>query len=316
MKILQNRIYVVVFVALAAAMFLPAEYARAQGGDGPLAYQLLPEGTKVVALYGLFTDGNQTADPGTIVHGGDINVNLGVLQYTHTLTAFRGQQAALFGILPFGKLDGSIKVQDYKLSGDSSGIGDLQIGGIIGLFGSPALPAQEYVAFKPGLAFGALGKVFIPTGEYDDSKALNLGANRWAFQVGLPVTYYLGKSMLDPSLTTFSLLPAVTIYTDNDDPFNADTSEQDPLFKIEGHITRSLNKMLWVALDALYTGGGETTTDGTKGDDSQSAFSLGGTVSVTVSRSTSLKFSYGETVSRNDHGLDGSMIRAIINFAF
>lgn len=315
MKVLRNRTCEALFVSLAATAFLQTQDARAQG-DGPLAYQLLPKGTKVVALYGFHTNGNQTADPGTVVKDGEINVNLGLLQYVHTFRLVKDQQAALFAILPFGKLDGSMKVQGGRVSGDSSGISDLQIGGIIGLLGSPDLPAQEYVAFKPGLALGVLGKVYIPTGEYDSAKSLNLGANRWAFQVGLPTTYYLGESLLDPALTTFSLFPSVTVFTDNDDPFNANRVEQDPLFKLEGHITRSLNKMLWMSLDALYTGGGETTTDGVKGDNSQSSLALGGTVYVKFSRSASLKASYGGTVSRNDSGLDGSMIRAIISFAF
>jgi len=315
MKILQNRIPVAFFVALATTVFLQTQDARAQG-DGPLTYQLLPQGTKVLALYGLFTSGNQTADPGTVVKDGEIDVSLGILNYIHTFRLIKDQQAALFATLPFGKLDGSMKVEGVKVSGDSSGISDLQIGGIAGLVGSPSLPAQEYVTFKPGLGLGVLGKVYVPTGEYDSAKALNLGANRWAFQVGLPTTYYLGESLLDPALTTFSLFPSVTVFTDNDDPFNANRIEQAPLFKLEGHITRSLSKMLWVSLDALYIGGGETTTDGVKGGNSQSSLSLGGTVNAKVSRSTSLKFSYGETVSRNDSGLDGSMIRAIINFAF
>ena len=113
-KILPNRIYAALFVALAATMFLQAKDARAQG-DGPLAYQLLPQGTKVVALWGLHTNGNQTADPGTVVQDGKINVNLGILQYIHTFRLIKDQQAALFGVLPFGKLDGSMNVQGVKV---------------------------------------------------------------------------------------------------------------------------------------------------------------------------------------------------------
>jgi len=113
-KILPNRIYAALFVALAATMFLQAKDARAQG-DGPLAYQLLPQGTKVVALYGVHTNGNQTADPATVVQDGEINVNLAILQYIHTFRLIKDQQAALFGVLPFGNLDGSMNVQGVKV---------------------------------------------------------------------------------------------------------------------------------------------------------------------------------------------------------
>ncbi len=308
------RIHVVILVVVVMIVLLPSELALAQG-DGPRAYQIVPDGTKIVSLYGLFTKGNQSADHGIIVQDIDIDVNLGILQYVHTI-AVAGKQVALFCVLPFGEVKGSINLPNTTFSGNSSGIGDFQLGGIYGLIGSPALPAKEYSMFQPGFALGVLGKLFMPTGEYDDTKLLNLGANRWAIQVGVPMTYYLGTSFIDPSLLTFELLPSVSVFGDNDDLFNANTREQDPLFNLEGHITRNLNKIIWFSADALYTYGGETTTDGVKGDDTQSAFFLGGTVNFTLSRSMSLKLSYGKTVSRNDDGPDGSMIRVIANFTF
>ena len=86
--------------------------------------------------------------------------------------------------------------------------------------------------------------------------------------------------------------------------------------RVEGHITRNLNQAFWVSLDALYLYGGETTTDGVKGGNTQRAFFLGGTFNVALSRSASLKLSYGEVVSRNDSGPDGWGFRAIASFAF
>ncbi len=308
------RIHVAILVVIATIVLLSSERVLAQG-DGPRAYQILPDGTNIVALYGIFTNGNQSLDPGTIIQGSDIDVNLGVLQYIHTISV-GGKQAALFGVLPFGEVKGSIDLPGSTFSGRSSGIGDFQLGSIFGLIGTPALPIKEYSTLQPGFTLGVLGKLFIPTGEYDDNKLFNLGANRWAVQIGVPMTYYLGTSFIDPSLLTFELLPSVFLYGDNDDLSNANTREQDPLFNLEEHITWNLNKMIWFSADALYTYGGETTTDGVKGRDTQSAFFLGGTVNFTLSRSVSLQLSYGKTVSRNDNGPDGSMIRTIVNFAF
>ena len=161
----QARAVASMLLATAFLFVLPVSGAHAQG-DGPRAYQLIPDGTRILALYGFFTRGNQSADPGTLIQGSHIDVNLGVLQYTHTF-AVAGRQAAVFGVLPFGEVDGSLTVPGRTLSDRSSGIGDFQLGGILGLIGSPALSAKEYAAYQPGFALGALGKVLMPTGEYD-----------------------------------------------------------------------------------------------------------------------------------------------------
>jgi hypothetical protein len=315
MNVLTSRIQIALFVIIAAMIFLPVERAQATMGDGPRAYQLLPEGMKTLTVYGISTEGNQTANPGQIIKGADLDVNLGVLQYTHTFS-IKGQQSAAFGILPFGEVNGSVNLPRNTLSASSSGIGDAQLGCVFGVIGSPALPAESFAVFKPGFAMGLLGKLGMPTGEYDEEKVLNLGANRWSVQLGLPAAYSIGKSSLDPSLTRFEILPSVTFYTDNDDPYHADECEQEPLFNLEAHITRNLHQAVWVSLDALYTYGGETTTDGIADDNSQRAFSLGGTVNFSFSKSGCIKFSYGETIERNDSGADGSMVRAVLSYVF
>ena len=285
-------------------------------GDGPRAYQLLPEGTDAFVFYGLFTSGNQTADPGTVITGAELDVSLGIVQYTHTFTVM-DQQSALFGVVPFGEVKGDIRTSGRNtISGSSSGIGDIQLGVIFGLAGSPSLTIEEYASFEPGFALGILGKLLLPTGAYDETRVLNLGSNRWGTQLGVPMAYSIGSSLVDPSLWRFELLPSITIYGDNDDPFNAGTCEKDPLYNLEAHITRNLGRIFWVSLDALYTYGGETETDGIEDDNTQRSFALGGSVNITVSRSASMKLSYGETITQNDDGADGWMARATFNYTF
>ena len=285
-------------------------------GDGPKAYQPLPDGSDMFVAYQvLLYGGNQTASSGHVIQGSDLDLSLTVLQYTHTFK-FMDQQGALFCVLPFGEIDGSLRLPGSTISASSSGLGDMQLGCVVGLHGSPSLPRSEYTSYDPGFAYGLLGRVYMPTGEYDEDKALNLGANRWGFQFGVPVSYDFGESFVDPSGTKLELIPSVTFYTDNDEPFNADKTEQDPLFNIEGHLIHNFNKAIWASLDSLYTFGGETTTDGVDGDDRQQALFLGGTINVSVSNSTSFKFSYGETVDRNDDGPDGSMCRFNLSIMF
>jgi len=175
---------------------------------------------------------------------------------------------------------------------------------------------QEFVAYQPGYGLGALAKITVPVGSYDEDQFLNVGSNRWALQLGTPMAWYFGQSYLDPALTTIELLPSIQFFGDNDDPRGASSTSQDALLRIEAHLTRNVHKAVWVSLDGQYVYGGETSTDGRSNDDTQRAFELGGTVNVSFSLRASVKLSYGEVVSRNDEGPDGRMVRLIGNFAF
>ena len=77
---------------------------------------------------------------------------------------------------------------------------------------------QEFVAYQPGgYALGALAKVAVPVGSYDEDQFLNVGSDRWALQLGTPMAWYFGQSYLDPALTTIEPLPSIQFFGDNDD---------------------------------------------------------------------------------------------------
>lgn len=298
---------------LAYAALWPAA-APAQD-DGARAYMLIPDGTRVATLQGIFLRANQSLAPGTVIPDAKIDIDVAVLQFTQTFS-IAGSQSAVFAALPLGEVRGSLALPGGKISGKSSGAGDATLGAIFGLVGSPALMLKDYAAFRPGFSLGLLGKLIVPTGTYQSDKLINLGANRFTYQLGLPMTYSLGRSQLDPSLTTFELLPTVTFFDSNDSPFGADRVSQDPLLGIEAHITHNLGQAFWISGDARYTYGGETRTDGIDDDNIQEALALGVTANLYFSQQLSFKATYGGTVARSDNGPDGWMLRGMLNYAF
>ena len=64
-----------------------------------------------------------------------------------------------------------------------SGLGDPRFRFSINLFGAPALAAKEFTNYKQDLIVGVSLQVSAPLGQYDDSKLLNLGNNRWSLPV-------------------------------------------------------------------------------------------------------------------------------------
>ncbi len=288
-------------------------------GDGPRAYQLLPKGAQVASVYSLFLRGNVAADAALSYPGSDVDVDIAVLQYTGTFE-LGGQQSAFFIALPLGGVAGSLtlpNLPNVTLSGEASGAADLQVGGVFGLVGSPSLALKDYVTYDPGFAMGWLVKATLPTGSYDATQLLNMGANRWSLQTGPLIGYVLGTSYLDPKLMTFELLTTVTVFGDNTDPFGgASRLTQDPLYRIEAHVTRNLSKAIWVSLDALYSYGGETFSDGVSNADKQDTFALGVTASAALSRTSSVKVTYGEVISGNADNSDSHGVRVVWSMAF
>jgi hypothetical protein len=283
-------------------------------GEGPRAYALSPVDSRFLSLYGIFSRGNFSFDPGGVVPGVDAEVNGGIIEYSYAL-ALRDKLVTLIATLPAGKAQGSVNSGGATRSYTRSGVGDLQLTAVFGVIGAPALREKEYETYQPRFALSVLSRVYVPSGTYDRTAPVNPGDNRWSLQLGLPLSYYIGESFLDPALTSFELLPSVTWYGDNNEPQQGNHSSQAPLLQLEAHLTRNLNESLWISADALFMDGAGTTVDGISQNDRQRSFALGATVSVAVSNSVSATLSYTDAVSRNYDGVSGHVIRIVVDLS-
>ncbi len=306
------------FFAVVAIGVAGAFPVYAGPGDGPRSFPLLPKDVNLLTVYFLAQKGNQLLDPGQTIPDAEIDATVGILQYTRTFSV-NGNLAAAFAALPYANIKGEVPLggSTGTVSASDHGLGGAILGGVIGLVGSPALSEEDFGAFNPGFQLGLVGKLFLPTGSYDSDKVISVGSNRLAAQFVLPITYHIGSSMADPNLTTFEVLPSVTFFGDNSDPSGGATvTGQKPLYSLEAHVTRNLNRTTWVSFGGIYNAGGETSANKIWNNDPRESFALGGTVSFAVNPSTSLKISYGETVWRNDNGMDGKLLRIVATRAF
>jgi hypothetical protein len=290
-------------------------------GDGARAYQLLPDGARAFSLQAITLEGNSSFDPASTLRGSNVTVNVLVPQFNQTFS-IAGQQAAAILALPFGSVDGSITlnlpiVGERRFGDESSGIGDLMFGGVFGLVGSPSMTVEEYVAYKPGFSLGILALATAPTGEYSSDSLFNLGTNRGSLRLGVPFGYTFGSSYLDPGLATIEVLPSVTFFGDNDDPYGpADSVSTDPLYRLEAHVTKNVSRAVWLSLDTVVQSGAATTTDGASDDNEKYSWELGASVGVNLSKNASIKATYGQVIDRNENGMDGEGFRLVANYVF
>ncbi len=135
-----------------------------------------------------------------------------------------------------------------------------------------------------------------PVGQYDSSKAVNIGTNRWSFRPELGISKAWSSWSAD-------VAAGATFYTDNNDFLDGGTLQQEPLYSVQGHIIHSFRSGVWAALDGTYYTGGRTTVNGVKGDTLQSNTRAGLTVALPVNRYNSVKF-YASTGTSSRTGDD------------
>jgi hypothetical protein len=291
-------------LAVAALAFATA--VRAQD-DGARVYQLAPTGFQTFTAFVVNKRGNEGPDPGQTSPGSETRSDVLVLRYARTFN-FVGRQVTPFVILPMGRTK---VIQGLGTATESSGIGDAQIGATIGLVGAPALTVEEYASYRPTLSMSLLGRIYFPSGAYTREQPVNLGSNRFSYQLGLPTTIMLGQSYRDKRLTALEVLPTVTFYEANHEPFGADKRTQAPMFSVEAHLTHNLTPRIWFSADLLYRDGGESRTDGVANNDPVHGWSVGGTAVLPVGK-TSLALTFEHVVKRWDQGPNGWFLRTAL----
>jgi len=278
------------------ALLLPLALAHAQGLD-PRAYANLPVGLNfVIAGYG-YTEGKIAFDPSTPITDAQYYSNLAAFAYVHSFGAW-GNSTRFDMVLPTATFSGHALVAGQARQREVSGLGDPQFRVSVNFYGAPALSLKQYAGYQQDLLVGASLQVSAPLGQYDNTKLVNLGNNRWSFKPELGVSKAWGAWTVD-------LAPSVTLYTDNHDFNGGKTLAQDPLYAVQGHVIHSFPTGSWIALGATYFAGNRTGLNGVRGDNMQGNSRVGMTFALPLDRFNSLKL-YASTGTSTRTGSDFS----------
>jgi hypothetical protein len=283
---------------LLALALMAAVPARGQELE-PRSYVNTPVGLNfLIAGYG-YTQGDVVFSASLPIEDGEVDAHSGVVGYLRAVDLW-GLSGKVGVIVPFADVSGSAELAGQRHEREVFGLADPTLRFSVNLLGAPALTLEEFAGWRQDLIVGATLNVSPPLGQYDDTKLLNVGTNRWAIKPEIGASKALGDRF------TAELSAAAAFFTDNDDFFGGRTLEQDPLYSVQAHFVYELRLGLWAALDATYYGGGRTTIDTEEGEELGNA-RLGLTVSVPVNRYNSIKL-YGSTglYSRTGTDFDGA----------
>jgi len=257
----------------------------------PRAYANAPIGLNFLLVGYQNSTGGLVFDPAVPVEDAETDVDIGFLGYIHTLDV-AGNSSKVGMILPYSSLAATGFAVDPNGSKefrtrDSQGLADPLFFFSMNFFGAPATSLKDFKNYKQDTIVGFTITVVPPLGIYDSDKLINIGTNRWTIKPGIGVSKAVGKWTLEASAD-------VALYTDNNDFFNGQTREQDPIYSSQLHVTYNFPRNIWLAISATYFTGGETAVDGVTNDDHQSNTRTGFTLALPINRKHSLKL-YGSS---------------------
>jgi hypothetical protein len=269
--------------ALLVVLVLSAGSAGAQELT-PRFYAPAPTGGNIVQLGFGRSTGGVLFDPALPFDDVNAGINAGTLMYGRTFGLFGRSASAVVG-LPYvwGEIDGLVAGQYQRVT--RSGLGDLRGQLTVNVLGGPALTPREFAAHRPDTILGLSLAAVAPTGQYDPSKLINIGSNRWSLKPEVGASKTLGSWYLE-------LYGGVWLFGTNASFVGGSVREQAPLGVFQAHLSYTFKPRLWLAADATYYTGGRTTVDGVLKADLQRNSRLGVTLALPVGRRSAVKLSW------------------------
>ena len=242
----------------------------------PGVYTPSPINFNVVTIVSSFSKGDVTFDPALPVQDGHSSISgLGFgLGRTFSLA---GRYANIGVVMPLanGHIQGVLNGQFEERKRTGQGDFVTRVG--VNVYGARAMTAKEFASSRFPTVIGLSLTVVAPVGQYDESRIVNIGTNRWTIKPEIGIARRRGR-------WTFEGDVAGLFYTDNTNYVNGGRREQAPIAALQGHLIYTIRSGFWAAFDANFWRGGRVTTNGVAASEQQNNSRVGLTLAVPVKR--------------------------------
>jgi len=259
----------------------------------PRAYVITPVQWNAFIVSYSFYDGSVLFDGAVPITGAKTMVNVPTFSYYHAFNFF-GRSANITASLPYGVGHYQGRVIGVEREAYRSGLFDAEFRFSVNLKGGPAMTPEEFRSWRQKTLIGASLTMVTPTGQYDPTRLINWGSNRWGFKPEVGLSQRWGNWILDG-------YAGVWLYTTNPEFFSHNrlfpgtmTQAQKPIGSVEAHVSYNIKRdpRFWVSLDGNYWYGGRTSLNGVENLTTLQANSrIGATASIPISKRQSLKLS-------------------------
>jgi hypothetical protein len=260
----------------------------------PRAYSAVPVGTNFIVLNYSRSSGQVLLDPSLPITDLQARINVYSIGYSHSF-GIAARTASVAIIAPYANANLTGDVEGTPGSAYRAGLADVRFRFAMMLLGGPALTPEQFARYSPSTSVGVSLSVVAPTGQYVPSRLVNVGTNRWAFKPEVGLSQPIGNWFVEATA-------GVWLFTVNNDFFRGAQRSQDPLPVFQLHAGYSWRPGLWLAADATYYTGGQTSVNGVQNQDLQRTSRYGLTLSVPLATQWSAKFAWSRGLSTNIGG--------------
>lgn len=262
-------------VALLAALLLLASQSAAQELE-PRTYANTAVGVNLIGAVAGFSRGNVLLDPSLPIGDLDGNVAYGAVQYLRSF-GLLDRSAKLKVLVPFTGGEWAGTFEGAPARREASGSGDVRLTLEWNFFGAPAMSAAELREYKQKTIVGGSIRLIAPTGDYDETKLINLGSNRWSYRLEVGASRALGAWSIEG-------MAAAWTFGNNDEFFNGNYLQQDELWVLKTDFVYSFRPGFWLGAGIGYGNGGRTTVNGVPRDNKQENWRIGAKLAYPFNR--------------------------------
>ena len=239
-------------------------------------------GNFAIASYG-YSVGNIMLDNTMPVEDLKASINSLVPAYARSFKLFK--KLAKFDVItPYAFATYDAVLDGVDTSATRHGFGDPLVRLSMVLIGTGAWNPADFMKQEPKkFHLGAALRISAPFGQYDPTKLINLGANRWAFKCTLAASYTLARKLV------FEGHFNSVFFTENNSFFNGNTLWQKPLISTHFHTTYIFKPGIWLAASIGRSYLGATVLNGEERDDMQNTSRYGMVFAYKVSKHSALK---------------------------
>jgi hypothetical protein len=258
----------------------------------PRAYVITPLHSNAVNLTYSYLDGSIIFDGTVPITEATARVNISIFSFSHSMNFF-GRTANFTASLPYGVGNFRGTVANAETLAYRSGLLASSFRFSVNLKGGPAMDVQEYSKWRQKTIIGVSIKLVPPTGQYDPTKLINYGTNRWAIKPELGYSRRWGHWILDGYGGVWFFTTNSEFFSHNQFSPGTNTQSQNPTGSFEGHLSYDFKPRLWVSFDANFWFGGSTSINGAINEATlQRNSRIGATASIPLSRRQAIKLSY------------------------
>ena len=227
----------------------------------PRAYLITPTHSNAIAVSYSFFVGNIEFEGTAPITGATAEISVPIVSYYHSFNFF-GHSSNFTASLPYGLGNFHGNVIGAETEAYRSGLVAPSLRVSANIIGGKAMDRNEFPQWQQTRILGASFRLVPLAGQYDPTKLINLGSNRWAFKPEIGYSERWRHWIVDVYGGDWFFTANSEFFSHNTFSATTNMQRQSPIASLETHLSYDFRPRLWILLDGNFWFGGSTKLNG------------------------------------------------------